>query len=120
MSNEIRRGSGFSPDDELACVPGIACRTIEAWALGDRDAVAAACRLGKAVELPDGKKPEELWGKPRDSDSNHPKMVLKRIVGRKPTREDFAAIAERANIDTIRDSCPISFAPFAAELKAAT
>jgi Domain of unknown function (DUF4276) len=120
MSNEIRRGSSSSSGSELECVPGIACRTIEAWALGDRDAVVAACHLGEAVELPNGKKPEELWGKPRDSSSNHPKMVLKRIVGRKPTREDFAAIAEYANVDTIRDSCPISFAPFAAELEAAT
>jgi len=120
MSDEIRRGSGCRPDDKLTCVPGVACRTIEAWALGDGDAVAIACGLDDAVGLPGGKKPEQLWGKPRDPASNHPKMVLKRIFGDGPDREDFAAIAEHADIDAMRDSCPLSFAPFVAELEAAT
>src|SRR5258705_10100661 len=120
MSDEIRRGSDFSSDDELICVPGIACRTIEAWALGDGGAIAVACGLGEAARPPDGKAPEELWGKPRDPTSNHPKMVLRRIVGEKPARDDFAAIAEHADVDTIRGSCPISFEPFAAALEAAT
>lgn len=120
MSDEIRRGSGSSLGDEMACVPGIACRTIEAWALGDGNAVAAACGLQKAAELPEGKTPEQLWGKPRDPNSNHPKMVLRTIVGDKPTRGDFAAIAEQADLDTIRTSCSLSFEPFAAALEAAT
>lgn len=55
------------------CIPGIPCRTVEAWAMGDANATAAVCGFSGRIELPDGKGPEELWGAPRDPQSNHPK-----------------------------------------------
>lgn len=119
MSEEIRRGCETHTAEDLKCVPGIACRTVEAWALGDRAAVAETCSFAEPVELPDGKGPEELWGAPRDPSSNHPKMVLKRILGRDGTQRDLSAIAERADLKAVRKSCPLSFEPFAAELEEA-
>jgi Domain of unknown function (DUF4276) len=119
MSEEIRRGCETHAAEDLQCVPGIPCRTIEAWALGDRAAVAELCGSTEPVELPDGKAPEDLWGKPRDPSSNHPKMILKRILGRDGTQQDLSTIAERADPKAVRESCPLSFEPFAAELEGA-
>lgn len=119
ISEEIRRGCEAQAAGDFKCVPGIPCRTIEAWALGDRAAVAELCGSAKPVELPDGKAPEDLWGKPHNPSSNHPKMVLKRILGRDGTQQDLSAIAERADPKALRESCPLSFRPFAIELEEA-
>ena len=103
----------------LACVPAVACRTIEAWALGDLAAVAALIGSRKPPSLPENKRPEDLWGQPRKQDSNHPKVVLARILGRSATQDDLGKIAERASIGTLRGACTLSFEPFASELEAA-
>jgi hypothetical protein len=116
----IRKGSQAGASGEFACVPGIACRTIEAWALGDRAAVAELLGSAQPVELPPGKGPEDLWGKPRDPGSSHPKVVLKRILGRSATQEDLSKIAECAEIEIVREACPLSFDPFAVELETAS
>jgi Domain of unknown function (DUF4276) len=105
---------------KVECVPGIPCRTIEAWALGDRAAVASLIGADEPVQLPGGRSPEVLWGKPRDPNSDHPKMVLKRILGQMGTQEDLSQIAERADIRAMRQACPLSFEPFVTELEAAT
>ena len=120
MSADIRRAAEPWSGESPTCVPGIPCRTIEAWALGDLAAVDAACRPSVPAELPAGKGPEDLWGKRHDPDSDHPKMVLRRIVGGDVTREDFASIAERSDVENVRQACPLSFEPFVAELEAAT
>jgi hypothetical protein len=117
-SEEIRRGCEAQTAGCLECVPGIPCRTIEAWALGDPAAVVSLIGPGKPVRLPDGKSPEELWGKPRDPASGHPKMVLRRILGRTGGQEDLGRIAECADLRTMRKACPLSFEPSAAELEA--
>lgn len=75
-SNVIRRGCETNTGGQLECVPGIPCRTIEAWALGDLAAVESLLGTGKSIRLPGGKGPEELWGAPGDPKSNHPKMVV--------------------------------------------
>ena len=59
---------------------------IEAWALGDQNAVAAAAtRTGSGEEH---SRPELLWGDEKDQNSNHPKQVLKRSLGKKVGRAD--------------------------------
>jgi hypothetical protein len=115
----IRDGGRAGAGEDFSCVPGIACRTIEAWAMGDRHAVAALLGPSETVTLPGGKGPEDLWGSPRDPHSNHPKVVLGRILGREATRDDLSWIAEQADLKTVRASCPLSFEPFAAELEKA-
>ena len=84
-------------------------RMVEAWALGDpaalpRQMTSAATR------------PEELWGAKRDPQSNFPKHVLKRALGRDPSPEDFADLGERVDLDTLCETCPASFRPFAEEV----
>lgn len=125
-ATERRRGWRKRSDDiqagfDAACAktPGLAhtravaaipCRMVESWALGDRCAVASAAEGALGCEWSD---PEALWGKESDSSSSHPKCVLDRALGRKHTREDLAAIAQAADIDTLVGQCPLSFKPFA-------
>jgi len=117
-SEMINRGCQSQAVGRVECVPGIPCRTIEAWAMGDPAAVASLVGAGDSVRLPGGKGPEGLWGKPRDPDSDHPKMVLKRILGHEGTQEDLGKIAEHADIRAVRQACPLSFEPFATDLEA--
>jgi len=105
--------------DAIRCVPGIPCRMIEAWAMGDLVAVAQVSDFVTSVKLPSGKGPEELWGERSDPMSDHPKNVLKRIFGGKYTQEDMRRVAELADIRMVRKKCPLSFEPFAAELEEA-
>lgn len=87
-------------------------RMIEAWALGDADAVMAlAGKKASRAVIPTA--PEEAWGDKRDPESNYPKCILKRVLGREATADDFANIAERSNLETLRRTCPVTFAPFA-------
>jgi len=118
-SKAIKEGCEAGTAGELPCATGVACRTVEAWALGDLMAVAELIGAEHPVQLPACKKPGELWGKPRDPKSNHPKMVLKRILGRMATQRDLSWIAERSEIEVIRTSCPLSFGSFLSELEEA-
>lgn len=104
----------------LRCVPGIPCRTIEAWAMGDRVALAEVSGAAEPIKLPNGRRsPEGLWGAPRDPQSNHPKMVLRRIFGRRVTQGDISSIGERADVSAVRKKCPLGFEPFVVELEEA-
>jgi hypothetical protein len=96
---------------------GTPCRTIEAWALGDLAAVQEAANLDTRPRLP--KKPEELWGKPANPSSNHPKCVFNRVFGRKVGPADYANTAEAISVTELEIRCPRSFAPFALEVRTA-
>jgi hypothetical protein len=92
-------------------------RMIEAWALGDADAVkAVAGKHGASAAIPS--EPEEAWGDKRDPASDYPKCILRRALGRDATAEDFADLAERGDVERLRATCPVSFAPFADEAAA--
>ncbi len=89
-------------------------RMLEAWALGDRSAVqAVAGKGGDASAVP--KAPEETWGEEADRDSGHPKCLLRRAIGRDPTPDVFADLATASKSETLRATCPDSFAPFLEE-----
>jgi hypothetical protein len=98
------------------------CRMIEAWALGDVEAIAtvAGARANRA-EVPS--RPEELWGAEQNPASGHPKCVLRRALGLASSREMTAAVfeelAEAARPQVLRRTCAESFAPFADETAAA-
>jgi hypothetical protein len=107
---------GFAKSDGPVSIAATPCRTIEAWALGDTDAVGEVARV-EDVSLP--KRAEDLWGTPTDPSSNHPKCVLHRIFGGDPGTESYAAIAATADLDQIAVACPLSFGPFIEDLRKA-
>lgn len=97
--------TGFDSVSGPPSVGATPCRTIEAWALGD---VAAVCRVAgsETVVLP--RNPEELWGKPSDPTSNHPKCVLRRIFGGSVPTSAYARIATEADLELLARACPLS------------
>jgi hypothetical protein len=115
MHKEIEEGfAAVRGADHVLRVKATPLRMLEAWALGDREAVkAVAEKGGDASVIP--KHAEETWGDESDSKSGHPKCLLRRALGRKPSASDFAALAESADVETLSKSCPGSFAPFADE-----
>jgi hypothetical protein len=101
---------GLSSVVALAATP---CRMIEAWALADPTALRSAG--ANDTEVP--ATPESLHGDERDPQSRHPKRVLERAFGRPANRDDFAAIAAAADVSTLERRGPLSFAPFAADVR---
>lgn len=98
--------------DHVHRIKATPLRMIESWALGDADAVMGlAGKKASRASIPTA--PEEAWGDKRDPASSYPKCILKRVLGREATAEDFADIAERSSTETLRRTCPVSFAPFA-------
>jgi hypothetical protein len=93
-------GQGYKAGS-VETVAATPCRMIEAWALAAHGA------------LPCGVDPEALWGDERNPGSDHPKRLLERLMGRAPSREDFAALAEAADLLILEQRCPESFRPFA-------
>jgi hypothetical protein len=97
----------------VACVP---MGTSEAWLLADANAwtnVAVTNRSG----LP--RRPEEIWGRPHDPASDHPKCVFARICeasGAADNTTTRASLAEACALEELERSCPISFPPFATQV----
>lgn len=89
----------------------IPARMIEAWALGDRQALAALLEADRR-DLP-YPAPEELWGDDTDPGSHHPKQVWRRVTRGALT---FREVGEHADPAVLRAECPDSFAPFASEI----
>jgi hypothetical protein len=87
---------------------------IEAWALGDRDAVEAVAGKGGDISAVP-KTPEETWGDEEDRGSGHPKCLLRRALGRDPSAVDFADLAAHSDVGTLVVKCPDSFAAFQEE-----
>lgn len=123
IAGDIRRGfeQAKRTTPALGAIVTIAAtpvRMIEAWALGDPAAL-RAIGGGTFAEEHLANSPEALWGAKRDPESNHPKRVIQRVLGREPSRDDLAAIADSADLVLLRTSCPESFEPFAQEVAAA-
>lgn len=89
----------------------IPCRMIEAWALGDREALASLLDVSPR-ELDYGK-PEDLWGDEEAPDSDHPKCVWRRVA---EERIGFSEIGAEVAPPTLAKTCPDSFPPFAADV----
>ena len=94
--------------ETIQTVIAVPCRMIEAWALGDRKALADLLDL--PAESLDYDEPEELWGDEDDESSGHPKRVWRRVTEK---RIDFAEIGAKAAPSTLAKTCPDSFPPFA-------
>lgn len=118
MHQQIEQGFAASQGaDSPLRIKATPCRMIEAWALGDKEAVMSiAEKGGKPTVIPAS--PEDAWGDEHDPESNHPKCLLERALGRRVSAEDFAELAERSSVARLRRSWPDSFAPFAREAEA--
>ena len=113
MANTVRR---------VAIIP---MKMIESWLMGDPAAFSCAFSRTEAEETHKNRRqgwqencpnqPELDWGAHDDPSSNYPKNRLTRILdvyGKTCNRETFCEIAEHSNMDTLRQTCPISFADF--------
>ena len=100
-------------------IPMIALRMIESWLLSDVQAFEEV--FGKQevrkqnLSLP--AKPEFLWGRESDPNSDYPKNLFVRICKKlnhdhAPDKEAYAEIAENTDIDVLCRKCPISFRQF--------
>jgi len=103
---------------------GLAVESIEAWTLGVPDKIAE--ELGVDVQLvqqqyPRGVHVESLFessGKPE----HRPKPLLERIANlnhRTDSTEFREAVAERTDMASLAQACPVGFAPFAEQLREA-
>lgn len=113
--DSLAQGFEASPND-VKPVIATPCRTVEAWGLAD---TAVACEVAGVGNERLPARPEELWGKPHDPRSNHPKSVLNRLFGGQVATRDYAEIATRASLTVLESECPRSFVPFAADVRAA-
>lgn len=119
MHEEVEAGfATVKGAEHVLRVKATPLRMLEAWALGDAEAVkAVAGRDGDAEAVP--KYPEETWGDEADRASGHPKCLLRRALGRDPGPVDFAELSAHAEVETLCRTCPESFAPFAEEAERA-
>jgi hypothetical protein len=103
------------PDYPMAI--GVAHPCIEAWLLADAPAIARGLGLSNAPQVP--QEPEALPA-PQKRSSNDPKIVLARCAGQQNplSSSDTTKIAIAIeNPAVIERKCPVSFAPFAAEVR---
>lgn len=97
---------------------GVAHPCIEAWLLADAHAIRRAMGLASKPDVP--AQPESL---PADRDDRqHPKRLLAGCAGsgNPDLKADDKVKIARAirSLDVVRTRCPLSFAPFAAEVEA--
>ena len=108
----LERGGASRP---LAIVP---MKMIECWILGDQNAFIRV--FGKAPDPAQFKNPEFLWGNEDNPKSDYPKNRLARILaqcGRESSQDTFVMIAEASDLQTMCQTCPISFADFIKQLE---
>jgi len=101
---------------------GLAIKSIEAWTLGARQALAVelGVHLETVRELYPPKHVEELAEKSEKAEYK-PKALLKRIAQlkhRTASTEFRETVAERTDIEELKASCPKGFTPFVSELLA--
>ena len=99
---------------------GVAQPCIESWLLCDSPAIRRALALSKSPVLPDD--PESLPAPCKDRRRN-PKTLLAEVGGVAKRKKELSTsekdqIAEALNdLSLLCDKCPVSFAPFAEEVK---
>ncbi len=113
---QLRRGRDFELPNYPAAI-GVAHPCIEAWLLADASAISRALELEHPVEVPP--EPETLPAPCKDRTQN-PKIRLARCAGlnRHLSATETTQIARTIrDLDAIRNRCPMSFAPFADEVR---
>lgn len=131
--NELKDGiiRGFESarleNQRIDKIPGLAIipmKMIESWLMGDPVAFPRAFSDGKKKyqerQETCPNRPELDWGAHDDPSSNYPKNRLARILdiyGKTCNQMTFYEIAKHANVETLRQTCPISFADFYEQVK---
>lgn len=114
---DLRRGSDAAT---LPTACGLAVESIEAWTLGDPDAIATtlsvdATEIRAVLRARDVERMKESSGKPE----RRPKTLLRRIFGlaeRDDSTELREEIARNSDPRRLAEVCPLGFAPFLEEL----
>jgi hypothetical protein len=110
----------LSATHKVAC--GVAIESIEAWTLGDSQAIAEELRVPETKvldQLPKGKSIEELKESSGREDYR-PKCLLKRITDLdhcEDSTEFREAVAGRTDVVRLEQACPRGFKPFADEIR---
>lgn len=112
----VRFGVDQAGPDAPPAAIAVPVATTEAWALADPDVIRDRAVVND-VAL--DKSPELLWGTPHDPASNHPKSLLRRLLGNSAGGAVQAELAEVMDLDIARKRCPRSLAPFLDEVEAA-
>ena len=110
--NEI--SDGIVNKDKIVFIPMVALKMIESWLLSD-DGAFQRCFGQRPLSPQLPKKPELVWGKKNDAQSDYPKNYLKRVLAQfnaVDCRETYYDIAENMDADVVKIKCPISFKRF--------
>jgi hypothetical protein len=111
--DQVRKGRDAAlPDFPMAV--GIAHPCIEAWLLADAAAIRRCLDLGTTPAVIE--RPEELPAPCLDGKKN-PKAMLREIAKRGISVNDKDRIAAAMNLSSLRQRCPLGFAPFADEVE---
>lgn len=108
----------FEANSDLQCIAMIPLHMIESWLLADVDALSSVMGVPRHKVNAPGK-PEELWGRENDPNSNFPKNVLSRVLRQEHVEgslEVYHAIAAAMSPDVLADKSPISFPPVLRQL----
>lgn len=118
LYNNVQSGLRLN-DEDNSFIPMIPHRMLENWILADVSAIQKCfkCTKEKTLKI---SKPEMLWGKKNDPNSDYPKNYLDRVVQSFDKRykkhvvdtEDMRRIAEASDLNVIKKNCPISFERF--------
>jgi hypothetical protein len=111
--NSIREVFKLIEQSGINCLAVVPKETIESWLLADEHAYPEIPK-----DLP--KKPEECWGDSHDPRSEHPKCCFVRVLEQlrlENNRDTYAKIAEKGDIETLKDRCPVSFGRFCADMQ---
>ncbi len=87
---------------------GVAIKTFDAWMLADEQALSGVLET-RIDSLPNPESESDPKGRCKElRDTAHSQLSL---------REMYAAIAERTNMERLKDRCPNGFAPFAQRVR---
>ncbi|MBF0231556.1 MAG: DUF4276 family protein, partial [Desulfamplus sp.] len=110
---------GVMYEDQIVYIPMVALKMIESWLLSDEGAFERC--FGQSPESPQlPKKPELIWGKKEDPQSDYPKNYLKRVLAQFKAvdcRETYFDIANAMDVDLVKERCSISFRRFYEDIK---
>ena len=108
---ELKKGrDNGAPDFPMAV--GAARPCIEAWLLVDASALRQTLGLERSPNVPDD--PESLPA-PRVNRKHNPKTALAELGANSQVQKD--AIAQKLDLNAVRECCVLSFEPFATEVE---
>lgn len=120
---DLRAGQARIQNDasEHAVAVGMAIESIEAWTLGDPQAVASVLNVAVAEIVKHYSEARvESYFEQSGKIEHQPKQILERVTSvghRRPDDEFRAEVAQKTDLTTLERNCPKGFAPFAADVR---